>query len=466
MKLYNTLSRKVEEFKPIDPNEVRMYTCGPTVYDFAHIGNLRTYIFEDLVRRSLTYLGYTVKHAMNITDVGHLVGDGDEGEDKMDKGAKREGKHPLEIARMYEEQFFKDEAALNILSAHEVRRATDTITEQIEIIKLLETKGFTYSDEFAIYFDTSKLPDYGKLSGQNLEDKKTGAREEVVVDILKRNPQDFVLWFFTKGKYEHHILRWPSPWGEGFPGWHIECSAISRTLLDQPFDIHCGGVDHIGTHHSNEIAQSEAAFGVPLAHYWMHGEFLLINAGRMGKSEGNAYVLKTIVDKGYRPLDYRYLLLQGHYRSQVNFTWEAMDASHTALTRLYNAVLELQKNAKPDSDSIDNVEEYHEKFRAALSEDMNIPKALAVVWEVLGSKLSAQSKLNLLYNFDSVLGLDLEHPPVVEITIPEEVKKLAHERDEARANKDFLKSDELRARIEAAGYEILDSKEGTQIKLR
>lgn len=466
MKLYNTLSRKVEEFKPIDPNEVRMYTCGPTVYDFAHIGNLRTYIFEDLVRRSLTYLGYTVKHAMNITDVGHLVGDGDEGEDKMDKGAKREGKHPLEIARMYEEQFFKDEAALNILSAHEVRRATDTITEQIEIIKLLETKGFTYSDEFAIYFDTSKLPDYGKLSGQNLEDKKTGAREEVVVDILKRNPQDFVLWFFTKGKYEHHILRWPSPWGEGFPGWHIECSAISRTLLGQPFDIHCGGVDHIGTHHSNEIAQSEAAFGVPLAHYWMHGEFLLINAGRMGKSEGNAYVLKTIVDKGYRPLDYRYLLLQGHYRSQVNFTWEAMDASHTALTRLYNAVLELQKNAKPDSDSIDNVEEYHEKFRAALSEDMNIPKALAVVWEVLGSKLSAQSKLNLLYNFDSVLGLDLEHPPVVEITIPEEVKKLAHERDEARANKDFLKSDELRARIEAAGYEILDSKEGTQIKLR
>ncbi len=466
MKLYNTLSRKVEEFTPVDANEVRMYTCGPTVYDFAHIGNLRTYIFEDLVRRSLTYLGYTVKHAMNITDVGHLVGDGDEGEDKMDKGAKREGKHPLEIARMYEEQFFKDEAALNILRAHEVRRATDTIAEQIEIIKLLEEKGYTYSDDFAVYFDTSKLPDYGKLSGQNLDDKKTGAREEVVVDILKRNPQDFVLWFFTKGKYEHHILRWPSPWGEGFPGWHIECSAISRALLGQPFDIHCGGVDHIGTHHSNEIAQSEAAFGVPLANYWMHGEFLLINAGRMGKSEGNAYVLKTIVDKGYRPLDYRYFLLQGHYRSQVNFTWEAMDASHTALTRLYNAVTELQKTAKPDTDTVDNVEEYHEKFRAALSEDINAPKALAVVWEVLASKLSPQSKLNLLYNFDTVLGLDLEHPLVAPTTIPEEIQKLAKQRDEARANKDFAKSDELRAHIEAAGFEVLDTKDGTQIKSR
>lgn len=477
MKLYNTLSRNVEEFTPIDANEVRIYTCGPTVYDFAHIGNLRTYIFEDLVRRSLTYVGYTVKHAMNITDVGHLDGDNrgdaDTGEDRMDKGAKREGKHPLEIARMYEEQFFKDEAALNVLPPHAVRRATDTLAEQIEIIKILEDKGFTYSDDFAIYFDTSKLADYGKLAGQNLDDKKTGARAEVVVDILKRNPQDFVLWFFTVGKYEHHILRWPSPWGEGFPGWHIECSAISRALLGQPFDIHCGGVDHIGTHHGNEIAQSEAAFGVPLANYWMHGEFLLINAGRMGKSEGNAYVLSTIIEKGYRPLDYRYLLLQGHYRSQVNFTWEAMDASHTALQRLYNQIKLLQDTLTSPSPSLemrgtgnDDVTPYHEKFRAAISDDINMPKALAVVWEVLGSNLSAESKLNLIYNFDTVLGLDLEHPPVVETTIPEDIKKLATERDEARANKDFAKSDELRAQIEAAGFEVLDTKDSTQIKSR
>jgi cysteinyl-tRNA synthetase len=402
---------------------------------------------------------------MNITDVGHLVGDGDEGEDKMDKGAKREGKHPLEIARMYEEQFFKDAASLNILPPQALKRATDTIAEQIEIIQTLTEKGFTYSDDFAIYFDTSKLLDYGKLSGQKLDEKKTGAREEVVVDILKKNPQDFVLWFFTKGKYEHHILRWPSPWGEGFPGWHIECSAISRMLLGQPFDIHCGGVDHIGTHHSNEIAQSEAAFGTPLANYWMHGEFLLINAGRMGKSEGNAYVLKTITDKDYSPLDYRYFLLQGHYRSQINFTWDALDASKTALHRLRHQILELQKRAKKD-DLKEDVAPYHEKFRTALSEDLNVPKALAVVWEVLSTDLSPESKLNLIYNFDTVLGLSLESSPLVKIVIPEDIKKRITERDKARANKDFAKSDELRAQIEAAGYEVLDTKDGTKVELK
>ncbi len=464
MKLYNTLTRTLEELKPIKRGEIGLYTCGPTVYDFAHIGNLRTYIFGDLLRRVLEYNGYQVTHAMNITDVGHLdgdnKGDADTGEDRMDKGAKREGKHPLEIARMYEEQFFKDLDALNIENAQHILRATDSIAEQIEIIKILEQKGFTYKDDAAIYFDTSKLADYGKLAGQKLEDKKVGAREEVVVDIQKKNPQDFVLWFFIAGRYKDHILKWPSPWGEGFPGWHIECSAISRKLLGQPFDIHTGGVDHIGTHHTNEIAQSEAAFGTPLANTWMHGEFLLIDSGRMGKSEGNGYILKTIIDKSYRPLDYRYFCLTAHWRTQLNFTWEALDSAHTALTRLYDFVRQAGT-----AGSVGNTN-YEAKFLESVNENLNIPKALAIAWELVGDKtISNPEKLASLYKFDSVLGLDLNNPPAIETReIPDSIKKLAQERDEARKNKDFAKSDELRAQIEATGFLVLDTPEGQKIQ--
>ncbi len=455
LKLYNTLSREIEDFKPIKQNEVSLYTCGPTVYHFAHIGNLRTYIFEDLLRRVLEYNAYKVNHAMNITDVGHLVGDGDEGEDKMELGAKREGKSPLEVAKFYEQKFFADCKELNILYPTQVLAATNSISEQIEIIKILEQKGFVYQDEFAIYFDTSKLSDYGKLSGQNLADKITGAREEVVVDSAKKNPADFVLWFFLKGRYENHVLRWPSPWGEGFPGWHIECSAIARKLLGQPLDIHTGGVDHIGTHHTNEIAQSEAAFGLPLANYWMHGEFLLINSGRMGKSQGNLMTVDDLKKQGFSPLDYRYLCLTAHYRTQLNFTEESLKSAQAALKRMQD-FFELH----PET-SIGEIEAgYEQKFLLAINEDLNIPKALGVAWELLGNTLiSLETKKATLLKFDYVFGLNLNQ----QFIVPEKVKSLVDLRSDARNKKEFGRSDELRKEIEELGFDVLDTAEGQKV---
>lgn len=455
-KLYNTLSKRIEDFQSLDGKTVRLYTCGPTVYNYAHIGNLRSYIFADVLRRSLEYSDFSVKHGMNITDVGHLVGDGDVGEDKMEVGAAREGKHPLEVAKFYETKFLADVKELNILSPHQLLRATDTIAEQIEIIKRLEEKGFTYKDESAIYFDTSKLPDYGKLSGQKLSEKKVGVREEVVVDSNKRNPQDFVLWFFLTGRYKNHILHWASPWGEGFPGWHIECSAISRKILGQPFDIHTGGVDHIGTHHTNEIAQSEAAFDSPLAKIWMHNEFLLIDGGRMGKSEGNAYNLDLLKEKGFAPLDYRYLVLTAHYRTQLNFTWDSLQGAHTALNKLYD----FARTAEPSSH---RASEYEQRFAAAIANDLDTPKALAVIWEMIGDqKYSAEDKMTSLLKFDKVLGLRLDQPP--QLIIPDEVKRLVDQREKARQAKDFAESDKLRQQISDLGYEVEDTSSGPKVK--
>lgn len=467
LKLYNTLSRKIEDFKPLKEKEVSLYTCGPTVYHYAHIGNLRTYIFEDLLRRVLEFYGYKVNHAMNITDVGHLVGDGDEGEDKMEVGAKREGKSPLEIAKYYTDKFFSDCKELNILYPHNVLAATQSISEQIEIIKILEQKGFTYKDELAIYFDTSKLSDYGKLTGQKLSEKKVGVREEVVVDSSKKHPADFVLWFFLKGKNQNHILHWPSPWGEGFPGWHIECSAISRKLLGQPFDIHTGGVDHIMPHHTNEIAQSEAAFGTSLANYWMHGEFLLINSGRMGKSEGNLMTLDDLKAKGFSPLDYRYLCLTAHYRTQLNFTEESMRGAQSALNKLYNFIF-------PSIDSINQPtakvsEKYMSVFIEAISNDLNIPSALAVAWKMIAdADLLKADKIVTLFEFDKVFGLSLNNPPAFNADVDEltklSVDSLIKSRLEAKNNKDFTKSDELRKKIEYLGYEVMDTPDGQKIR--
>ncbi len=468
MKLYNTLTKKTEELKPINPGHVNLYTCGPTVYNYAHIGNLRTYIFEDLLKRALLYEGFQVKHAMNITDVGHLVGDGDEGEDKLEVGAKREGKNPLDIAKFYKEKFFQDTDALNILRPDTVLPATQAIPEQVEIIKTLEQKGFTYIGEKAIYFDTSKLADYGKLSGQKLSEKKSGAREEVVLDPDKKHPADFALWFFLKGKYENHILHWASPWGEGFPGWHIECSAISRKILGQPFDIHCGGVDHIRTHHTNEIAQSEAAFGLPLANMWMHGEFLLVDSGRMGKSEGNFITLDTLKEKGFSPLDYRYMCLQAHYRTQLNFTWEGLHAAKNARYNLTLKAKELlvgNKIVTLDT-SATRATEFGIKFANAISDDLNITQALAVAWEMLGSEISGSQKFDLLMQFDRIFGLRLEEVKNIKDTLvlTEDVEKLKQAREHARQKKDFAKSDELRKQIEELGYEVLDTPEGQKIK--
>ncbi len=473
LKLYNTLTRKIEPLKPLRDNTVGLYTCGPTVYDFAHIGNLRTYIFEDLLQRVLEYNGFAVNRAMNITDVGHLVGDGDEGEDKMEVGAKREGKSPLEIARKYEDKFFEDLAALNIklpgLNKPErdkwLVRATDVSGEQQEIqniIRILLEKGLAYQTASAIYFDVAKFPNYGALAGQKLFEKSVQARGEVIIDPEKRNPQDFALWFFLVGRYKNHILRWPSPWGQGFPGWHIECSAISRKLLGQPFDIHTGGVDHIGTHHTNEIAQSETAFGVPLAKIWMHGEFLLIDAGRMGKSQGNLMTLHALVQKGFRPLDYRYLCLTAHYRTQLNFSWENLQAARSALERLYDFTRSTEEQGiKPAI----GCAEYEQRFLEAINDDLNIPKGLGIVWELLGDKdFPTKAKLKPLLKFDKVLGLGLDQPAQIEI--PAEVQKLLAEREAARSAQDFSKSDALRQQIGEMGFEVLDTPQGQKIKIK
>ncbi|MBI3231751.1 MAG: cysteine--tRNA ligase [Candidatus Doudnabacteria bacterium] len=460
LKLYSTLNKRIEEFKSVKKNEVGLYTCGPTVYGFAHIGNLRTYIFEDILHRILEYNGYKVDHAMNITDVGHLVGDGDEGEDKLEVGAKREGKSPLEIAKVYADKFFSDLDGLNIIRPNKILSATQSIPEQIEIIKILEEKGFAYKGEQAVYFDTSKFHDYGNLSGQRLSEKKTGAREEVVIDKDKKHPADFALWFFLTGRYKNHVLHWPSPWGEGFPGWHIECSAISRKLLGQPFDIHSGGVDHIGTHHTNEIAQSEAAFGLPLCNYWLHGEFLLIDSGRMGKSEGNLLTLDALKEKGFSPLDYRYMCLQAHYRTQLNFTWEGLLAAHNAFERLaIFAALE-----KPGQVGC---AEYEQKFKDAINDDLNLPKALGIVWELVSDDtMPAGARINSLLNFDEVFGLKLSQQPLsIRIeTLPALVADLLGQRAMARSSMDYQKSDELRKQIEGLGYEIEDTPNGHKVK--
>ncbi len=458
LKIYDTLSKQVTELKPINQDQIKLYTCGPTVYHFAHIGNLRTYIFSDILRRVLEYDGVEVVHGMNITDVGHLVGDGDDGEDKLEVGAKREGKHPLEIAKFYERKFLEDTDKLNIQRARTLVRATDTIAEQIEIIQLLEDKGFTYRDSSAIYFDTSKLPDYGKLSGQKLGDKKIGAREDVVIDSSKKNPQDFALWFFLTGRYENHVLQWDSPWGKGFPGWHIECSAISRKILGQPFDIHTGGVDHIGTHHTNEIAQSEAAFGLPLANYWMHGEFLLIDEGRMGKSEGNAYTLDTIIEKGFSPLDFRYLCLTANWNTQLNFTWESLKAAKQAREKLSAFAAQENKSAEP-------VSGYLERFNEYINENLNIPKAVALAWELLKDQdHNINEKIATLKTFDKVLALNLgasEHK--APDPIPAEIQELLDKRAEAKQQKNFELADQLRLQIESGGYELQDTPEGQKV---
>ncbi len=443
IKLYNTMTRSVEDFRPIRDNQVKLYVCGPTVYNFAHVGNLRAYLFDDLLRRVLKFAGYEVQEGMNITDVGHLVGDGDEGEDKLELGAKRENTDPLTIARKYEDRFFQDMEKLNIERPEEVVRATDAIEEQLEIIKILEEKGFTYSDEFAIYFDTSKLSDYGKLTGQKLEDKKVGVREEVVVDQNKKNPQDFVLWFFLAGRYKDHILQWPSPWGKGFPGWHIECSAISRKILGQSFDIHAGGVDHIGTHHTNEIAQSEAAFETPLANYWMHNEFLNIDSTKMSKSLGNVYTLTEIEEKGFDPIDFRYFVMSGHYRSKLNFTWQALEGARSTLRKI--------RALKGKSSNVENRTNVIDIVKDMLYNDLDTPKALA--------RLHEANDFELWKYFEPVFAFDIERDDL----ISDEVKELVKKREEARSVKNWQLADELRGKIEKMGYQVEDAQDGVKI---
>ena len=454
--LYNTLTRRKEKFEPLNPPYVGMYTCGPTVYNYAHIGNLRTYIFEDILKRVLIYNGYIVKHVMNITDVGHLTSDADEGEDKIEREAKKERRSAWEIAEFYTEAFKRDLKKLNIIEPDIWCKATDHIQDFIDLILILERKGYTYRTSDGIYFDTSKVPDYGKLAGQDLESLLPGARVEYNPE--KKNPTDFALWKFSP-KAVKRQMEWDSPWGVGFPGWHIECSAMSTKYLGQPFDIHCGGIDHIPIHHTNEIAQSEAAYDKPMAKYWLHGEFLIMGEKRMGKSEGNFITLSDLEEKGYHPLSYRYFCLTAHYRSPLKFTWSALEAAQRALFRLYENMKKYPKEeAKYD-------EKYEEEFHKAINDDLDMPKALAITWELVkDDKLPPEVKRATLLQFDKVLGLSLDNPPEIKIEIPEEIWKLVEERELARKNKDWEKADKIREEIKNRGYIIEDTPQGPRIK--
>lgn len=460
MKLYNTMDRKVEEFVPIEEGKVGMYCCGPTVYNYAHIGNLRTYIFEDILHRTLEEAGYRVKHVMNITDVGHLTGDGDDGEDKLGKRSRETGKSVWDIAAFYTDAFFADEKALNIKRPNVVCKATDHIQDMIALIKRLEEKGHTYTAGGNVYFSIDTIDDYGKLAGQKQEDKLSGAR--IAVDGNKRNPQDFVLWF-TNSKFGEQAMMWDSPWGRGYPGWHIECSAMSMKYLGETFDIHCGGIDAIPVHHTNEIAQSEAATGHKWVNYWCHGEFLLNDKGKMSKSSGEFLTLPVLVGHGYNALDYRYFCLGGHYRTQLKFSYEALDHAKSARERLNSMVAELKAKAKPESTISEKAESYKDSFFAALFNDLRCPEALAVMWKMLkDNSITEGEKLSLLYSMDKVLGLDLDkiEAKKEEKVGGEEEWKLVEERKQAKAEKNYQRADEIRKELEERGYIVKDTPQG------
>ena len=468
LKLYNTMGRTVQDFKPINESEVGLYGCGPTVYNYAHIGNLRTYVFEDLLRRTLEYLGYNVRHVMNITDVGHLTDDADEGEDKMEKSAREKGKTVWEIAEFFTKAFFNDTEKLNILSPHVSCKATEHIQEMIDLIKTLEEKGFTYEAGGNIYFSIDKFPAYGKMALLDRQKLAAGARIEV--DSNKKNPHDFVLWF-TNSKFENHAMMWDSPWGRGYPGWHVECSAMSMKYLGEQFDIHCGGIDHVSIHHTNEIAQTEAATGKKWVNYWLHGEFLVMNKAKMAKSAGNFLTLSLLEEKGYDPLDYRYFCLGGHYRSQLQFSWESLESAKTARGNLSEKVRNLLENgSKKDTASLQGpASVYLEDFRNSISDDLNLPKALAVLWTLLKDKeLSDSDKLTLVSDFDKVLGLKLEESAAADKkendNIDQKIIDLIKEREEARKVKDFARSDEIRDQLKEMGIEIKDTADGTKWK--
>lgn len=459
LKLYNTLTKTKDTFKPLNGNEVRMYSCGPTVYKDATIGNMRTNIFQDVLRRVLKYNGYTLKHVMNITDVGHLVSDSDDGEDKMIKSAKEEGKTPLEIAEFYTKRFMNDLSNLNIEFPEIICKATDHINEMIEFVSGLMEKGYAYETSTAIYFDVSKLDEYGVLSGINLEDQKAGAR--VDIDPEKKNPYDFALWIKAP---ENHLMKWDSPWGKCYPGWHIECSAMGRKYLGEQFDIHTGGIDLIPTHHENEIAQSKGLTGKNPAKFWMHGEYLLINGGKMSKSLRNVYLLSDIMKKGYSPLSYKLFCYSASYRNKINFTWEAIDASNKALIKLKESYKKHLEGNEDVQDEIIN--EFENKFHEAINDDLNMPLAMSIVWEVAKYSVKSKKLADLLLKFDTVLGIKIDELEENNEEIPNDVLELVEKRKQARLDKNWELSDKLRNEINEKGYNVKDLKDDMIVEKR
>ncbi len=474
LRLFNTMTRAKDEFRAIDDMKVGLYTCGPTVYNYAHIGNLRTYIFEDVLKRTLAASGFTVKHVMNVTDVGHLTSDADQGDDKMELGAAREGKTVWEIANYYWEAFKADMARLNLLPPDIWCKATDYIPDQIELIQRLEERGFTYILADGVYFDTGKLHDYGKLARLDVEGLQAGARVDVVEG--KRNLTDFALWKFSPTD-KKRLMEWPSPWGVGFPGWHAECSAMALKHLGERLDIHCGGVDHIAVHHTNEIAQTESVTGKRWVNWWMHGEFLTMaksggDDAKMSKSTGGFLRVATLMDKGYDPLAYRYFCLNAHYRVQMAFSWESMDAAVTAFERLRAKAIELRSAAPEpvdpaDEDAVDRAIQYADEFLAAAQDDLNMPQALAAMWTMLRDPAVTKAEAYVtLLEMDKILGfgLDTIQPRKVEISdeLTQQVQKLIDDRNAARKAKDFALADEIKKQILALGVTIKDTPKGTE----
>ena len=458
LKLYNTLTREKEEFKPIKKGKVGLYTCGPTVYNYAHIGNLRTYVFEDILKRVFLYNNFKVKQVMNITDVGHLTSDADEGEDKLDVSAKKEGKTPAEIADFYTKAFKRDIHLLNILDPDVWCKATEHIKDMIDLVKRIEKNGYAYVAGGNVYFDTVKFKNYGELAKLKLEDLKPGARTDV--DKSKKHPRDFVLWF-TESKFKGHLQNWDSPWGKGFPGWHIECSAMSIKHLGEHFDIHTGGIDHIQVHHTNEIAQAQAATGKKWVNYWIHGEFLVMDKAKMAKSAGTFITMQTVLDKGYNPLAYRHLCLGTHYRMPLMFSWEAIEGAANAYKALKNRIAELKQQTSVDKE---NKKEYYEKeFLKRINDDMNMPQVLALLNDMIkDDSLGGKEKIELIKDFDKVLGLDLLKEERVEVS--KEVKELVDKREEARKKKDWKTADSIRKKVLEKGFVLEDTKEGVRVK--
>ena len=457
LKIYNTLTREKEDFKPLNGTDVKIYSCGPTVYSYAHIGNFRTYIFMDTLRRVLKYNGYKLKHAMNITDVGHLESDADEGEDKMLKAAKKENKDPYEIAKFYTDAFFRDFDILNIDRPEIICKATDHIKEMLQFVKEIVENGYAYETSRGIYFDISKLDKYPVLSTRKIDEQIAGAR--IAVDDEKRNPEDFAIWIKAP---ENHIMKWESPWGLSYPGWHIECSAMSRKYLGNEFDIHTGGIDHIPTHHENEIAQSKGANGKIPAKYWMHCNYLQVDGGKMSKSLGNVYTVSTLIEKGINPLAFKLFCFSSHYRNNINFTFEGIEATNKAYVRLKDGYNK-HKEGKEDV-SEDIINEFKTKFEEAINDDLNMPMAMGIVWDVIKYSSKSKKLSQLLEKFDEVLGLKIDEIDKNSIDLPEEIKELIEQRKSARENKEWELSDKLRDRIIELGYLVKDTKNGMEVE--